>query len=104
VYNNNPYAKHPKLRDYELKQFRLRMSAAGIKELGYGTYPPPGDESAGYTYALLLEAGPDRADFIADTGASVVSDALDLVISPKKYGFADEPRPVGESPVSRGSG
>ena len=75
---------HPKRRDYELAQFRRRMSAAGIAELGYGTYPPAGEPSAGYTYALLLEAGPDRAYFIADTMDSVVMDTSDLVGSPNR--------------------
>jgi hypothetical protein len=50
VYNNNPYA----LRDEETAEFRKQLKMAGIKEVAYATYPPMGQESAGYTYAMLL--------------------------------------------------
>jgi hypothetical protein len=73
VCNNNPYAKHPPLRDEETMEFRRRMEAAGIKVLAYETYPPRGEEDAGYTYALLLEAGADKSVFVADTMLSVMS-------------------------------
>jgi len=72
LYNNNPYANYPALRDEETAAFRKRMRAAGIKVLAYATYPPEGEESAGYTYAMLLDAGQDKQSFVADTMADIV--------------------------------
>jgi transcriptional regulator with XRE-family HTH domain len=65
-YNNNPYAKHPTLRDEEVAEFRRRLKSAGIKELAYATYPPPGDESAGYTFAMIVDVGEDRMAELCD--------------------------------------
>jgi transcriptional regulator with XRE-family HTH domain len=59
VYNNNPYAQHPDRRDEETAAFRAWLRANGIKELAYATYPMTG-ESAGYTYAMILDAGAER--------------------------------------------
>jgi hypothetical protein len=58
LYNNHPYKK-PAInrREMETDLFRQRMRDAGIRELGYSTYPPPGDEDAGYSYAMILDAG-----------------------------------------------
>lgn len=64
VYNNNPYAKHPDLRDEETSAFRDWLQANGIKELAYATYPAAG-EDAGYTYAMILDAGADREAEVA---------------------------------------
>src|SRR5262249_42024328 len=56
-YNNNPYEKYPTLRDEEVAEFRKRLKAASITELAYATYPPPGAEEAGFTFALIVDAG-----------------------------------------------
>lgn len=61
LYNNNPYAGHPTLRDEELAEFRERLRAEGIKELAYATYP-----ECGYSYALVVDAGRDRETFLGD--------------------------------------
>ena len=63
IYNNNPYAKHPTLRDEEVTKFRGELALAGIKELGYGTYPGEDDPDGqpGYTFAMVIEAGGDVA-------------------------------------------
>ena len=67
VFNNNPYAKYPTLRDEEVAQFRQKLRAEGIKELAYATYPGEGDEQPGYTYALLIDAGEDKIDWVVET-------------------------------------
>jgi len=56
LYNNNPYADDPDRREEETRLFRIRMREAGIRELGYATYPPSGEELPGYTYAMVLDA------------------------------------------------
>jgi hypothetical protein len=65
VYNNNPYAQHPDRRDEETATFRRWLTMNGIKELAYATYPETG-EGAGYTYAMIIDAGADRQDEIAE--------------------------------------
>ena len=67
LYNNNPYEKHPTLRDEETAEFRRRMKAEGIKELAYATYPPEGQEDAGYTYAMLIDVDEEKMGWVRDT-------------------------------------
>jgi transcriptional regulator with XRE-family HTH domain len=76
IFNNNPYAKYPTLRDEELAEFRRRMRAERIKELAYATYPPKGQEDAGYTYAMLIEAGEDKRDWVAETMTGIVVEKM----------------------------
>jgi len=63
VYNNNPYGDEPlskqTRRENETAAFRRWLNKEGIKELAYATYPDIG-EQAGYSYAMLLDAGYDR--------------------------------------------
>ncbi len=54
VYNNNPYQNNSTLRTEETERFRKWLNESGITELGYATFPEKG-ESAGYTYAMLLD-------------------------------------------------
>jgi hypothetical protein len=61
-FNNNPYASGTNRRDQEVAGFRDRMKAAGIKELAYATWPPAGRESAGYTFAMIVDASRDQQD------------------------------------------
>jgi hypothetical protein len=65
LYNNNPY-KDPAWREEETAEIRKRMALVGIKELAYATYPPEGDESAGYTYALIMEGPNDFTDWLKE--------------------------------------
>ena len=81
IYNNNPYcAESPLNRDEETKRFLKSMKAAGIKKLAYETYPLPGNEEdggkPGYTYAMILDAGLEKMDFVANTMREVVRDYL----------------------------
>ncbi len=71
LYNNNPYEKFPDLRDEELAEFRERLKAEGIEELGFATYPDDG-----YTYAQVLNAGRDKMQFLADTMADITARAV----------------------------
>jgi transcriptional regulator with XRE-family HTH domain len=68
LFNNNPYVQHPTLRDEELAEFRERLRTEGIRELAYATFPP----EDGYTYALVLEAGRDREEHLADLMREIV--------------------------------
>jgi transcriptional regulator with XRE-family HTH domain len=74
LFNNNPYAHMPTRRDEELAEFRRRMKVEGIQEVAYATYPPEGEEDAGYTYALLIKAGADKAEWAAETMTQIIVD------------------------------
>jgi transcriptional regulator with XRE-family HTH domain len=74
LYNNNPYAKFPTIRDEETAEFRRRLAAEGIKELAYSTYPV-GGESDGYTYAMVIDASQDRQNWVADTMFEILGES-----------------------------
>jgi transcriptional regulator with XRE-family HTH domain len=104
LYNNNPY-KDPMQRNEELAEFRDRMRAEGVKELAYATYPPEGREGAGYTYAMLIDAGKERMNWVADTMMRIVQRAIadrdrsieaeELALH-RKFGFDLYPNAPGE--------
>jgi hypothetical protein len=73
VFNNNPYANYPKLRDRETRDFGEAMKKAGIKVLAYATYPLKCQNNAGYTYAMLLDAGADQKQFVINTLNDIVA-------------------------------
>lgn len=81
-YNNNPYKKpgygnamdHSR-RDKETDFFRARIREAGIDELAYATYPGPGKASAGYTYAMILDAGDSQLGIIHDAMREAMGEA-----------------------------
>jgi len=52
------------VRKREMAAFRLWLAENGIRELGYAEYPPAAGEDAGYTFAMMLAAGSDRASEI----------------------------------------
>jgi hypothetical protein len=60
LFNNNPYAKGRHYRDEEVAWMRAELEKVGIASLAYATYPPEGEEDAGYTYALVLDCLSDR--------------------------------------------
>jgi hypothetical protein len=55
IYDNNPYSAGPQYREEQLCRFRQRLDQRGYKEVGFGIWPPEGEESAGYTFALLID-------------------------------------------------
>ena len=63
VYNNNPYARFPSLRDDETNRFRERLRSEGIREIAYATYPELG-EDAGYSYAMLIDVPGDDDELL----------------------------------------
>jgi hypothetical protein len=71
-WKNNPYANRPTLRDEETAAFCAELAARGIEELAYATYPPEGDEGAGYTYALVVNASRDRESELSDIMTGIV--------------------------------
>jgi len=74
LYNNNPYERHPALRDEELAEFRERLRVEGVKELGFATFP-----ESGYTYAMIIDASRDREQFLADLMRDITLKALGRV-------------------------
>jgi hypothetical protein len=69
LFDNRPYTKADggnRRREKLLELFREKMKDADITELGYGTYPPPGEEQAGYTYAIMLDAGDSKTEIIIE--------------------------------------
>ena len=78
VYNNHPYGSEPLTkqtrRDKETADFRCWLKQQDIKELGYATYPETG-EDAGYTYAMLLDAGADRQYEVSKAMEAIVMES-----------------------------
>jgi hypothetical protein len=54
LFSNNPYSE-PQGRVDELEEVRTRIAVRGWKELGFGSYPPDG-EDAHYSYAMVVDA------------------------------------------------
>lgn len=85
MYNNNPYAVDATLRDKETKVFLKHLRSLGIDCLAQASYPPAGSESAGYTYALILNAGEADLDKIAkafqETFDSFTRPKLDALVA-----------------------
>jgi hypothetical protein len=71
IYNNNPYAGHPQLRDEETAAIREWLAAKGIRELAYATYP-----DAGYTYAIIIDASEDMEDEIVEGCEEIVGQSI----------------------------
>lgn len=71
VYNNHPYANDPDRRTHELAAFGQAMRQEGIRELSFASYPTEGD-SAGYTFALVLDASRDRIGWVTDTWEEIL--------------------------------
>jgi len=57
-YDNNPNG----FRDNVIAEFRKQLGAAKIKELAFATYPPVGEQDAGYTCAMIVDASRDQAE------------------------------------------
>ena len=71
VFNNHPYEDQPALRDEEVAEFRRRLAAEGIEELAFATYPEDG-----YSYAMVINAGRDREQVLADMMKEIVKNAI----------------------------
>jgi hypothetical protein len=61
-------------RAEETLEFRRRTKAAGLKELGYATYPPEGEANAGYTYALVIDG--EHNDWVANAMNSILRESM----------------------------
>uniref|UniRef100_UPI0013ED2466 hypothetical protein n=1 Tax=Paludisphaera soli TaxID=2712865 RepID=UPI0013ED2466 len=72
VYNNNPYAGFPSLRDEELAEFRRRMDEEGLQELASAGYPPEGEVDAGYTHAMIVQVGEEKLSWVAVTMGEIL--------------------------------
>jgi transcriptional regulator with XRE-family HTH domain len=77
LYNNNPWANHPTLRDEETAEFRKRLKSRRLKELAYASYPPEGQEDAGYSYAMLIDAGEEEMSWVAETMQEIVAKSFE---------------------------
>ena len=76
LYNNNPYARHPSLRDVELTKIRKILKAEGLEEMSFASYPRPGNKDAGYTYALII-AGACNAQWIGTVIRKITLESYD---------------------------
>ena len=69
LFDNRPYTKADggnRRREKLMELFREKLKDAGISELGYGTYPRAGEEQAGYTSAIMLDADESKTQIIID--------------------------------------
>jgi|SRR5262245_2375055 len=62
-FNNNPYAADRDLRGRMVEAFRMFLGSLGIEELAFATYPNDG-ESAGYSFAMLIDVEPAKVDHV----------------------------------------
>jgi hypothetical protein len=70
-YDNNPYDNDPLYmrRMDELCQYRHALNEAGLEELGFGT------TEDGYSYALVIDAGRDREEWVRETFQNILMNA-----------------------------
>jgi hypothetical protein len=66
LFDNNPYVKGWHFRDEETAELKEELQKIGIATLAYATWPPEGEEGAGYSYALVLDCLWDRAREVDD--------------------------------------
>ena len=73
IYNSHPYPEPFKhIRGWEIAEFQRWLREAGVKELGYATYPPADQDDPGYTYAMILDAGEERLNEVVDAYNNVL--------------------------------
>ena len=79
IYNNNPYQDFKdgvsEQREEETTKLRIALKKAGLKELAYETYPAKGDESAGYTFAMFIDATDDDTPTIHELYNEILRDS-----------------------------
>jgi hypothetical protein len=83
VYNNNPFGTmgdNPDPRDQELATLRERLAAAGVAELGFGTYPPAGAEDAGYTFSLVIDADASRQSEVTAIAQQCARETMERIM------------------------
>jgi hypothetical protein len=77
-YNNHPYEGSPTRREEETAKLMEALKEAGIEELAYATYPVSG-EQAGYTFAMVLGAGPEQTELTGQKLAEVIKESWEKV-------------------------
>jgi hypothetical protein len=60
LFDNHPY-NDPTKRDRQLAEFEVWLAMKGIAILARGSYPAEGEEEAGYTRTLIIDASGARA-------------------------------------------
>ena len=75
LYDNNPWEAGAHFRDEQIAEFRRRLKAEGIAEVGFGVYPEHG-EDAGYTFAIILDCSRDREAWLAQTYLELVQETV----------------------------
>jgi hypothetical protein len=102
LYNNNPYKKpFPcRHREKETEFFREQMKEAKIGELGYATYPLEGD-SAGYSYAMILNARDNQIGIVHDAMKAAMKEAYEWVegLGAEEENEVEEEAEQGESGI-----
>jgi hypothetical protein len=79
LYNNNPYAKGRHYRDEETDRIRERLAVEGMEEVAYVTYPPEGEEQAGYTYAMVIRATEEQQRVLEQIVYDAVRESFELL-------------------------
>ena len=76
IYNNNPYSSDASLRDKETARFRAKLSAAGMRESSYATYPETGPD-AGYTFAMVVMCEKGQEGRVVDLYKEATKETFD---------------------------
>lgn len=76
LYNNNPYAFGPHIRDGETRKLRQWLAERGFAEVAYATYPSRGEE-AGHSYAMILDVPEEQHREVAEKIRELVAESLD---------------------------
>jgi hypothetical protein len=67
LYDHTLHTAGPEYRERQLCRFRERLRQAGYHELAYATYPPAGEDGAGSTFAMVIDAWPPAAACVCET-------------------------------------
>lgn len=73
IYDNNPWAADPTLRDRHYAELADAMARRECRLVAQASYPDAGAEDAGYTVALIFEsAEPSRASEDKDAAIDLI--------------------------------
>jgi hypothetical protein len=78
VFSNNFYKNRPTLQDEERAYLRERFGTENVPILGEATWPVSGPDDA-YTYAMVLDAAPERKELVASILGEAINRSLRLL-------------------------
>jgi hypothetical protein len=108
IFDNRPYRKEGtgnaidhRRREKLMELFREKLKHGAIFELGCGAYPTPGEEQAGYSSAIMLDADDSKTEMIIDAFHESVRETDEWHANEsheKEIEHAHEARDVARSP------